>query len=295
MTERTIYALGFFDGVHVGHQALLQACRSMARQLDAVPGAVTFASHPDALVFGRTPPLINTPEDREALLRRFGMERVVCLPFDRAMMEMPWRDFFRMLTEQYGAVGLVCGADFSFGRRGEGKPELLQQACAAANIPCTVVPEQKIEEITVSSTYIRGLLEVGAVERANLYLGHPHTLSGQVVAGQQLGRTIGIPTANLLLPEGLVQMRFGVYACLAEIDGIRYMAVTNVGTRPTVGGTAVTVEPWILDFEQDIYGKTMKLQFFRFLRPERKFPNLAALQAEIRKNALQVREIFHKS
>ena len=294
MKERTIYALGFFDGVHVGHQALLSACRELAARHGAKPGAVTFSSHPDTLVLGTTPPLINTLQDREKLLRHYGMETVVSLPFDRDMMEKPWQDFFRMLREDLQAAGLVCGADFTFGRYGAGKPELLQRACREAGIPCVVVPEQKIDGITVSSTQIRALLEAGDVARANAFLGHPHMLSGTVVTGRQLGRTIGIPTANLLLPEGLVQMRLGVYACVAELCGQKHMAVTNVGVRPTVGGGSVTVEPWILDFQENVYGRPMKLWFYQFIRPEKKFPDLGALQTEIRKNALQVREIFER-
>lgn len=293
MIERTVYALGFFDGVHLGHQALLKTCRQMANANRAGAGVVTFSSHPDTLVFGTTPPLINTHEDRAALLHGVGkIDRVVSLPFDKAMMDMPWQDFFHLLTEKYGAAGLVCGADFCFGRRGEGNARLLLDACRSRGIPCQVVPEQKLNGITVSSTYIRQLLRAGEMERANAFLHHPHVLTGKVVPGQQLGRTIGIPTANLHLPEGVVCPRFGVYGSKVTVDGETYLAVTNVGVRPTVGGQSVTVEPWILDFDRDIYGKTLKLEFYRFLRPEVKFPNLTALQQEIWKNARQVREIF---
>lgn len=293
--EKTIYALGFFDGVHLGHQALLAACRDLAAETGAKTGVVTFSGHPDTLVLGKTPPLINSPQDRRLLLQELGgVEQVVTLPFDREMMNMPWQDFFQMLLKDYGAAGLVCGEDFTFGRRGEGKAALLQRACAKARIPCRVVRQRTYSGVVVSSTHIRSLLEAGEMEKAVAFLGHPHVLTGQVIPGHQLGRTIGIPTANLALPQGVICPRHGVYACKAEVLGQWYLAVTNVGCRPTVGGKTVTVEPWLLDFHQEIYGETLRLQFYRFLRPEKKFPTLEALQEEIEKNARQTEEFFRK-
>jgi riboflavin kinase/FMN adenylyltransferase len=294
MKERTIFALGFFDGVHLGHQALLTACKTLAKQKNCTAGVITFDAHPDTLVLGKTPALINTPTDRALLLKNYGMDTVIALPFDKAMMEMPWQDFFRLLMDTYHAAGIVCGNDFRFGHRGEGNAQLLREACEQEKIPCAVIPEQTVEGIRVSSTHIRQLLEAGDTETAVKFLGHPHILSGAVISGRKLGRTIGVPTANLALPEGLLIPRLGVYACLAVIDGKKHMAVTNIGNRPTVEGHHITVEPWILDFDGDLYGKRITLEFHKFLRPERKFPDLAALQAEIRKNGEETRNFFGK-
>ena len=295
MKEKTIYALGFFDGVHVGHQALLRQCKSLAEELDCAAGVVTFENHPDGLVLGTTPCLINTASDREKLLREYyGMDTVVSLPFDKELMTMPWQAFFRMLLEEYRAAGFVCGEDFRFGNRGEGTAKLLLKACVDVGIACTVVPEQTLSGTTVSSTHIRTLVESGDMERAVAFLGHPHILTGHVMPGRQLGRTIGIPTANLHLPEGVLVPRFGVYCCKVRLDGVDYPAVTNVGTRPTVNGHHVTVEPWILGFAGDLYGREITLGFYKFLRPERKFDSLQALQAEIQKNAAQTLEYFEK-
>lgn len=294
MKEKTIYALGFFDGVHLGHKALLQACRELADKLGAKAGVVTFTSHPDALVLGAAPKLINTATDRRQLLKAAGMDTVVELPFDKEMMAMPWQDFFRLLMEKYGAAGLVCGADFRFGSKGAGNAALLRNACEREGIPCTVVPEQTLDGITVSSTYIRTLLEQGNMETAARFLGHPHFLTGTVVKGRQLGRTIGIPTANLAFPEDLALPKLGVYACTAEVDGNIYPCVTNVGSRPTVNGHHITVESWLLDFDGDLYGKTMTVRFYKFLRPERKFSDLNELRQEILKNREEVLEIFEK-
>lgn len=295
MESKKIIALGFFDGVHMGHQALLATCRRLAQEAGCLAAALTFSTHPDLLVSGKAPGLINTIADRERLLQQQGMDCVIKLPFDRAMMDMPWQTFFHMLVKKYGAVGLVCGHDFRFGRCGLGNAEKLCGLCAESGIPCEVVPEQKVDGVTVSSTHIRALLEAGEMEKAARFLGHPHIISGIVVPGKHLGRTLGIPTANLVLPDSLVRPRMGVYACKALVEGQEYLAVTNLGTRPTVDGDSLTVEPWILDFAGDLYGKTLTVELHKFLRPERKFPDLEALRGEIRKNAAQTRQFFEKN
>jgi len=293
MKERTIYALGFFDGVHRGHQALMEACRTLADRHGFRAGVVTFGNHPDTLVQGHTPALLMTGDHREQILKdEFHMDTVVTLPFDEQLRSMPWLQFLMMLSEQYGAVGFVCGDDFRFGHRGQGNAKLLAEYCRAENLPMEMVPEQMVDGRRVSSTYIRSQIQCGDMETAVRFLGRPFTIRGKVVHGHQLGRTLGIPTANLRLPEGLVSPRFGVYACLCIVDGIRYPAVTNVGTRPTVNGVGITVEPWILDFEGDLYDREITLEFYKFLRPEMKFENLSVLQAEIRRNAEETREYF---
>lgn len=291
--NETIYALGFFDGVHIGHAALLSACRGMAAPRGCRAGVVTFGSHPDALVLGQPPRLINTAQDREWLLReRFHMDPVLTLPFDRQMRDMDWRDFLDMLRETHNAVGFVCGEDFRFGHRGLGSADSLAQYCREAGLPWAVIPEQTREGIRISSTYIRRQLETGDMKTAVAFLGHPHILRGKVVHGQALGRRLGIPTANLRLPEELAAPKFGVYACRTWVEGRVYPAVSNIGTRPTVSGHSVSVESWILDYSGDLYDREITLEFYFFLRPEQKFPTLEALQEEIRRNAQQTREFF---
>ena len=292
MKQNTIYALGFFDGVHLGHQALLKACRELADQHGCQAGVVTFGNHPDALVQGNAPRLINSLSDRKRLLEEFHMDKVLELPFDEALRTMPWENFLAMLRQQHRAIGFVCGEDFRFGHKGAGNAALLRSFCREENLPFAMVPEQKLGDVTVSSTHIRGLLEAGEMEEANRFLGHPHILTGEVMEGRKLGRTLGIPTANLWIPEGVMVPRHGVYVCKALLEGSTYLAVTNIGSRPTVGGHRVTVEPWLLDFSGDLYGRKLTLQFHSFLRPEKKFPTLEELQAEIRKNAAQTREFF---
>lgn len=284
MNEKRVIALGFFDGIHVGHQELFRACREMARERNCRASAVTFSQHPDALLTGQAPTLINTAALRKRLMRNWGISDVIELPFDRKMMETPWEDFFHMLREEYGAVGLVCGHDFRFGKGGEGTPEGLERLCLAHDMKCVVIPEQKIDLITVSSSYIRKCLERGDLHEANRFLGHPHCLAGTVVSGHQLGRKLGMPTANILLPEGVVCPAHGVYATRVHVDGNNYMAVTNVGTRPTVNGHHVTVESLLIAFDGDLYGKEIIVSFHKYLRPERKFENLEQLQKAVKKD-----------
>ena len=291
---RYVATIGFFDGVHLGHQTLLREVCRLARELDAEPCAVTFDKHPQSLFVSNPPMLINGIQDRKNLLRAYGIRQLAVYPVTDEGMSKSWEVFLQELIQQ-GTVGFVCGSDFRFGCRGEGDAEKLQTYCREKKLACAVVEQQMLLDIRVSSTYIRSLLETGQMEKAVRFLGHPHLLSGTVVTGRKLGHTIGIPTANLLIPEGVVVPAFGVYACKAVAEDKEYMAVTNVGTRPTVGGHRVTVEPWLLDFEGDLYGKPLALHFYAYLRPEKKFDSLEELKAEIEKNALQVREIFEKS
>ena len=288
---KKIIALGFFDGVHLGHQQLLRACAALAQQYAMTPAAITFETHPQSFFTATPPAQINTGADRDRLLRHYGMEEIICLPVNEEVMSTPWQAFLEDLIT-HGAAGFVCGNDFRFGRAGEGCAEKLQEFCREKNLPCTIVPEQTLDSIRISSTHIRSLLEQGELARAVNFLGHPHILTGQVISGRRLGRTLGIPTANLALPESLVAPKFGVYACLACFDGKKLPAVANIGNRPTVGGHRITVEPWILDFDGDLYGKEITLEFYAFIRPEQKFPSLDDLKAQILRDADTAKEIL---
>lgn len=290
---RFIYALGFFDGVHRGHQALLAQTVALAKAQNCAAAAITFDRHPKS-VFVQTPTvLISTIPDRERLLRRYGIEKIRVIPATRESLATSWEVFLQELMDE-GAVGFVCGDDFHFGHRGEGNPQKLRAFARERGLPCVVVPEQAEGSIRISSTYIRRQIETGDMVTAVKFLGHPYTLTGTVVAGKQLGRTLGIPTANLHLPEGLAIPKFGVYACRVLVDGVYYPAVTNIGTRPTVSGEGITVESWILDYSGDLYGQDITLEFFKFLRSEQKFPDLSALQAEIRRNAAETRQLVQR-
>lgn len=292
MKEKIIYALGFFDGVHLGHQALLTACRKLAQRHNCKPGAVTFDVHPEALVTGQSPKLLTSVRERGALLLGLGqLEALQILPFDEDLRTRHWRVFLENLIEK-GAAGFVCGDDFRFGFRGEGNAALLAEFCREKGLFWAVVPGQDLDGQRISSTRIRKLLEDGNIPEAQRLLGHSYALSGTVVPGRGLGHTIGIPTANLQIPEGVLLPRSGVYACQALTEGALYPAVTNIGCRPTVEGDHITVEPWLLDFEGDLYGKRVQLIFHAYLRGEEKFPSLEALKAQILTDAEKTRKII---
>lgn len=293
MEDMRVFALGFFDGVHRGHQALLAACRDLAKKLETETAAITFERHPQSLFRQDTPPLLTTVEDRFKLLLMYGIDHVYPYPVTIKVMSTPWQDFLEELMA-CGAAGFVCGDDFRFGSRGEGNGEKLKAFCEERNLPCVIVPEQTMDDVRISSTYIRRQIETGDMDTAVRFLGHGHMLTGTVVTGRKLGHKLGFPTANIELPAGVVCPRHGVYACKARVAGQVYLAVCNVGSRPTVEGHQVRTETWILDFDGDLYGKSVTLEFFRFLRPEQRFESLDALTEAVLHDAEKTREYFLK-
>lgn len=293
---KRIIALGFFDGVHLGHGALLRRVSQLAAQRWAVPAAVTFDTHPTNLILKSPMPLLTSPSDRaDLMMRYYGIREVIIAHFDRRMMELPWREFVTdYLVGEHGAIHLVVGHDHHFGYRGEGTPEKLKALCGELGLGCNIIPKVERDHVTISSTYIRTLIAQGELELANGFLGHPHTLTDTVAHGKKLGSTLGFPTVNLRFQPGVLVPAHGVYAAKVYFEnGDSRMAVTNIGVRPTVDdGDRVTVEGFILDFDGDLYGKTVRMELYKRLRGEEKFPSLEALRAEVLRNAEQTRAYF---
>jgi len=294
--DNRVIALGFFDGVHLGHGALLRRVGELAGALGGIPSAATFDSHPELRTEGHPVPLINALEDRVGLMRRlYGIQDVMVLPFDDRMMHMPWESFLTdVLLKEYRAGHLVAGYDFRFGYRGEGTADRLKSACARLGVGCDIIGQVAVDGAPVSSTRIRGLLAEGELARANALLGHPHVLTHRVEHGKKLGSRLGFPTVNLAFPPGVLVPARGVYATRVYFeDGQSRMAVTNIGLRPTVEDSGrITVEGYILDYSGELYGRTLRMEFHQYLRPERKFPSLSALTAEVMRNARQTRACF---
>ncbi len=295
-TKERVIALGFFDGVHLGHDALLRRTVEEAAARGVTPAVFTFAQPPKEVVTGIPCPLINSPDDRKDLLRRiYGIRDVIMVPFDHEMMTTSWEDFVtEILVGRYHAVHLVAGHDHHFGHKNQGSPELLVEKCAQLGLGCDIIPKVEIGGITVSSTYIRRLVELGQVDRARQYLGHPHVLTQVVRHGRRIGHTIGIPTVNLTAPPHVLVPSHGVYATKVTLsDGSSYAGVTNVGTRPTVAnGSDITVETWLLDFDGDLYGQTIRVEFYHHIRDEVRFDSLDALKAQIQSDAETTRRYF---
>lgn len=293
-TKRVI-ALGFFDGVHTGHGALMRAVTSAAQRLDAQPCAFTFDRSPAAFITGHQIPLLSSVNDRIWLMKHYyGIQEVIVANFQE-IMDMDWEDFIsQYLVQDLGAIHVVAGHDFTFGAKGKGNPQRLKAKCEELGIGCDIIEKVEQDGITVSSTYIRSLILAGNMERATQFLGHPHILTDRVAHGKHLGTSVlGFPTVNLHIPDEVITPAFGVYATRVLIGEQSHIAVTNVGIRPTVeDDNRVTVEGFILDFNGDLYGQELRMEFHKWLRGERKFPSFQALAEEIGRNAQQTRDYF---
>lgn len=296
MTKQKVMALGFFDGIHVGHAALINKIKQRAEETGAEPAVLTFDVHPDNLVFKKSVPLINSAEDRENILSRcFGIDDVVVIHFNQRVMHMDWQDFIDELIDEMNLRWIVVGHDFCFGYKGLGTAEKLKAYCAERGVGCDIIPAVCRDGVVVSSTLIRQLIETGEMEKANEYLGHPHTLTDVIRTGYHLGTKMGTPTINMSFPQGVIIPRHGVYAAKAYIDGQEYMSVTNVGIRPTVSDSGnVNVESFLLDFCGNLYGHRARIDFYKFLRPERKFDDVNELAAQIKSDAQTTREYFER-
>jgi len=293
--EKCVMALGFFDGIHIGHGALLTKARQRAQELGAEPAVLTFDIHPDTFVKHTAVPLINSAADRSYIVRRwYDIDTVRYIHFNEETMRLPWREFLEDVRMAYGVVHFVVGHDFSFGFKGEGTPALLQSWCAEVGIGCDVIPAVEKDGIVVSSTYIRSLLDDGDIDRANAFLGHPHILSDTVHTGFRIGRTLDYPTVNMQFASGVLIPKHGVYISRVLLpDGSDRCGITNIGVRPTFDGERLTVETHIFDFDADLYGERLTLEFHRFLRPERRFSSPEVLRAQISSDAVQARQFFN--
>lgn len=299
MTDnRRVVAIGFFDGVHIGHAALLDMTKKRAEELGATASVMTFDVHPDNLVFKKEVPLINSAAEREDIIHReFGIDSVVFIHFNDKVMRMDWREFLDEIIRELNIAWIVVGHDFCFGYKGMGTAERLKEYCESLGMGCDIIPPVCLDGNLVSSTEIRRMIAEGDIERANAFLGHPHTLSDTVRAGFHLGTQMGTPTINMKLPEGVLKPRFGVYATKVHLDGgdEEHLAVTNIGVRPTVSNAnSVSVESFILDFDGDLYGRRARVDFYRFLRDERKFSSQTELAAQIKADAAATKEYFAK-
>lgn len=293
--KKRAVAIGFFDGIHIGHAALINKTKERAVEIDAVPSVLTFDVHPDNLVFGKDVPLINSSNGRESILsREFGIDNVVFIHFNYKVMHMDWKEFVDEIIEELNVEWIVVGHDFRFGYKGMGTAERLKEYCESMGIGCDIIPAVCRDGVVVSSTIIRKLIEDGEIEKANEYLGHAHTLEDTVRSGYHLGAKMGAPTINMKLPEGVLVPHFGVYAAKVFLDdGTEHIAVTNVGVRPTVSDeNRVSVESYIIDFSGNLYDRHVRLEFHSFLRPEIKFASQDELSAQIKLDAEAARKYF---
>jgi riboflavin kinase/FMN adenylyltransferase len=280
----SVVTIGVFDGMHRGHQHLIRELVDEARATGRLAVAITFFPHPDVVIRGWTGRYyLTTPEDRAALLAQLGIDYVVTLPFDAHLRQIRAADFVDQLLRHLNMSALWVGSDFAMGYKREGNIDFLRVEGSAKGFQLEVIDLIVNDHAAISSSAIREALLAGSVERARDLLGRSYAVSGEVVHGEARGRRIGFPTANIAAWDQLIIPANGVYAGWASLDDEpeRFMAVTNVGVRPTFNGDSVTVEAHLLDFDRDIYGRRLHFTFEHRLRSEMRFEGIAQLIDQI--------------
>ena len=288
---------GTFDGVHIGHQKILRRVIERAKEKNGQSVVITYWPHPRLVLFPEDNKLklLSTIEERIEQLRSFGIDYLLIIPFTKEFSRTSSRTFISdILVKALNTKLLVIGYDHRFGKNREGSFENLKARSQQYGFEVEEIPRQDIDDVGVSSTKIRKALESGDIETANAYLGRKYSISSTVVEGDKIGRTIGFPTANLAMPEApkLIPAN-GVYAVRAYVDGKEHPAMMNIGLRPTVAGKALTLEVHILNFNQDIYGKSIKVEFVEHLRNERMFNGLSELKEQLAKDEAETRKVLH--
>lgn len=282
----TVLTLGVFDGLHLGHQAIMKTVVERAETIGAVPTALTFDPHPRAVLYPENaPPLLQTLDQRLANFEFLGIKQAIVINFDKKFAEQDAEIFLRdIIFERFQAKEVYLGKGFAFGKNRAGNIELLRKISQELGFVADEVEEITLRGIRISSSKIRKLLQDGKVNLVRRMLGRPYGIEGQIVHGLQRGRTIGFPTANLK-PVNRVIPKFGVYATATLIDGIWRRGITNVGVRPTFDDdSAPSIETFIFDFDGDLYGDVLRVRFLHRIRDERKFSGIDELRSQIKKD-----------
>ena len=294
--KNAVITIGTFDGVHRGHQSILQHINAEAKKINGESVVITFHPHPRLLLRpdDKSLQLISTLDEKLDLLEKYQVQNVVVVPFTRAFSTLSASEYITdFLVDKFHPKKIVIGYDHHFGNNRSGNIDMLISHQDKFNFTVDEISKKVVDEIDVSSTKIRKSLNDGNVKQAASLLGHEYTLEGIIKKGKQLGRTIGYPTANINSPEELKLIpAYGVYAVKVFYKNELYKGMLNIGKRPTVDGTDMTIEVNIFDFDKDIYGERIKVEFVDRIRNEVKFDNLDALKNQIHLDKIQVLEIL---
>lgn len=287
----TAVALGYFDGIHMGHKAVLEKALTAAKEKNLLPVVLVFDIHPRKLISGNIPPMLTSEERKREILKNMGFT-VVDFNFREAMNYSPDEFIEKILVDKLNAKAVSCGFDYHYGKGGKGNSDTMREALGKRNIAFFSVAPVVLGEDVVSSSEIRRLISQGNIEKANAMLGEYFTYDFTVTRGDGRGKTMGFPTINQFFPKDFIIPKFGVYVSLTIIDTKKYLSVTNVGVRPTVSKDSMRSETCILDYSGDLYGKKVQVKLIKYLRDEKKFPNLEALTAAIGKDIENARKVY---
>lgn len=283
--KNPVVTTGTFDGVHLGHRAIIRRLKESANKIKGETVIITFDPHPRVVLFpqDQSIKLIITREEKIELLEKAGIDHLIIHPFTKEFASLSSDEFIeKILVKQIGTKRLVIGYDHHFGKNREGSFEKLKEKGIEFGFEVEEIPAQEIDHISVSSTKIRHAIETGDIETANSYLGYHFMINGKVKPGNKLGRTIGFPTANILIddPFKIIPGR-GVYAVRILYNNTYYNGILNIGFRPTIGGKDLVIEVHILDFNEEIYDRYLRVEFISRIRDEQRFDDLDALKAQI--------------
>ena len=295
----TSVALGNFDGVHLGHQAIIKEAVSTARKKTSqgIPekaAVFTFSTHPKNLIPGakHVENIIYSDEKRD-LIESLGVDYYIDIEFNEDIMTMEPADYVRdLLLEKFHAKDVFCGFNYRFGYKAAGNTETLRRLGEEYGFRLHEMPPVMVDGEVVSSTLIRELIRSGDIDECDRFLGRNYTIGGEVVVGNKLGKSIGFPTSNIMIDETMVTPPNGVYITYLVYNGVRYPSITNVGVKPTVGAFRKNIETHVFNFDKELYGKFIKIEFIRMTRPEAKFASIEDLKAQIAKDCHDARA-FH--
>lgn len=290
--EPCCVALGNFDGVHAGHQALILRAVEKAKERNLKSGVFSFSTHPKNLFAGKNVVKnIIYQEEKAALIEKLGVDYLFNVLFTRIVAQMEPVEFIdELLVDRMQMKEAFCGFNYRFGYKAAGNPEILRQEGLMKGFHVNEIPPVTIDGDVVSSTLIRGLIKAGEVEECEKYLGRRYSIGGEVVVGNKLGRTIGFPTSNITIDETMVTPPNGVYITYCIYNGHKYPSVTNVGVKPTIGSFKKNMETHIFDFNKELYGKHIRVEFLKMTRDEVKFSSVEELAAQIVKDCRTAKE-----